>query len=93
MSNLIKVDLSELASIIVSALELDESPEDIIVDAPLFGYNHPDSLGLDSIDALEIALAIAQKYGVQIKADDEKNVEIFSSLTTLASYVESQLPN
>ena len=44
-------------------------------EAPLFG----DGLGLDSIDALELAFAIAQKYGFKLRSDDERNREIFSS--------------
>jgi acyl carrier protein len=64
----------ELASLIVSSLALD---------GPLFG----DGLGLDSIDALEISLEIAKKYGVEIKAEDERNQQIFSSLRSLATFV------
>lgn len=73
----------ELATLIVSALDLDVEPDEIPADGPLFG----DGLGLDSIDALEISLEIAKKYGVEIKAEDERNQQIFSSLRSLAAFV------
>ena len=53
-------------------------PED-----PLFD----DSLGLDSIDALELALAITQKYAIQLKADDKNMQEAFGTLRTLNAYI------
>ena len=78
----------KLAQIIVEALDLEDvKAEEIVPEAPLFGFNDPESLGLDSIDALEISLAIAQNYGVQLKADDENNREIFTSLASLTQYV------
>ena len=81
----------KLAEVLVAALDLEDvSAEDIGVDAPLFGFDTPDSLGLDSIDALEISLAVAQSYGVQLKADDESNRAIFASLRTLCDYIGSQ---
>ena len=52
-------------------------------DAPLFG----DGLGLDSIDALEIAFAVAQKYGFKLRSDDERNGEIFASLNALTRHI------
>lgn len=73
----------ELATLIVSALDLEVTPEEIPLDDPLFG----DGLGLDSIDALEISLEIAKKYGVEIKAEDERNQQIFGSLRSLAAFV------
>ena len=73
----------ELATLIVTALDLDVKPDEIPADGPLFG----DGLGLDSIDALEISLEIAKKYGVEIKAEDERNQQIFSSLRSLAAFV------
>jgi acyl carrier protein len=75
----------ELAELIVSALNLEDvSAGDIDPDAPLFG----DGLGLDSIDALEIALEISKRYGVQIRAEDEENRRIFSSLGSLSAHVQ-----
>ncbi|MEX1994573.1 MAG: phosphopantetheine-binding protein [Steroidobacteraceae bacterium] len=76
-----------LAQLIVSAVNLEDvRPADIDPEAPLFG----DGLGLDSIDALELALEISRRYGVQLRADDEENRRIFSSLRALAAHVESQ---
>ena len=75
---------SELAVLIVSALNLEGvNPADIDPEAPLFGAG----LGLDSIDALELALEISKRYGVQLKAEDEDNKRIFASLRTLAGHV------
>lgn len=77
---------SALAKLIVSALSLEDvDPEQIDVNAPLFGGG----LGLDSIDALELSVVLSREYGVSIKSDDEKNREVFSSLRTLATYVEA----
>ena len=66
----------EIAGLIVEALHLEMPPEEIEPTQALFG----DGLGLDSIDALEIALAVSSKYGFQLKSDDERNEEIFASL-------------
>ncbi|WP_330178273.1 phosphopantetheine-binding protein [Candidatus Vondammii sp. HM_W22] len=75
----------EIAAMIIDTLNLEEvSIDDIDPAAPLFG----DGLGLDSIDALELVLAISQNYGIQVKSDDQQNQQIFSSLATLASFVE-----
>ena len=79
---------SRLAEILVEALDLEDvEPGEIVPQAPLFGLDAPDSLGLDSIDALEISLAIAQNYGVKLKADDENNKSIFASLRSLSDYI------
>lgn len=75
----------EVAGLIVSALNLEIQPEDIALDAPLFG----DGLGLDSIDVLEIALVISKKYGFQLRADNQDNVHIFSSLRHLIEYIQA----
>jgi len=77
----------ELAGLIVAALNLEGvDPAGIDPDAPLFG----DGLGLDSIDALELALEISKRYGVQLKADDEDNKRIFASLRTLTEYIQQR---
>ena len=74
----------ELAELIVEALNLeDRSAEEIMPEDPLFG----DGLGLDSIDALELALAITQKYAIQLKADDQNMKEAFGTLRTLNAYI------
>jgi acyl carrier protein len=74
----------DLARLIVTALSLEVAPEDIAPEAPLFG----DGLGLDSIDALEMALAISKAYGVHLRSDDERNHQIFGSLRSLAAHIE-----
>jgi acyl carrier protein len=76
---------AELARLIVTALTLEVAPEDIRPDAPLFG----EGLGLDSIDALELSLAIGKAYGVQLRSDDARNHQIFASLRSLAAHVEA----
>jgi acyl carrier protein len=76
-----------LAELIVAAVNLEDvRPADVDPEAPLFG----EGLGLDSIDALEIALEISKRYGVQLRADDEENRRIFSSLRALSAHVETQ---
>ena len=75
----------EVAHTIVDALNLEDvRAEDIDPDEPLFR----EGLGLDSIDALEIALAISSKYGFQIRSDDNDNARIFASLRALSRHVE-----
>lgn len=70
--------------LIIDALMLEDvEPAQIGVDAPLFG----DGLGLDSIDALELAIAIDKKFGVKIAAEDERNKEIFRSVASLARHI------
>lgn len=78
--------LAEVAEIIVAALNLEMTPAEIEPDAPLFG----DGLGLDSIDILEVALVVSKRYGFQLKADNEDNVKIFTSLRTLAAHIAAQ---
>jgi len=74
----------ELKELIIESLMLqDMSPEDIDSDAPLL----VDGLGLDSIDVLELAMAIHKRYGIKTKADDAQNREIFASVRNLAGYV------
>jgi len=76
----------ELAQLIVSTLNLETSADDIDPNAPLYR----DGLGLDSIDILEIALALSKKHGVQIRSDDSDNVKIFRSLRSLNEHVQRQ---
>ena len=80
----------ELASLITQALNLDLQADKIDPDMPLYG----EGLGLDSIDILEIALVVAKRYDLQLKADSEENSAIFRSLRHLAHYVaaNSQVP-
>ena len=75
----------ELARLIVESLNLEEvKPEDIEPDAPLFG----EGLGLDSLDMLELSMAVEQKYGVKLRSDDPDNAQIFSSLRQLSGHIE-----
>jgi len=74
-----------LAELIVETLNLEDlNPGDIDPEEALFG----DGLGLDSIDALELALAITQKYAVQLKADNENMQQVFSTLRSLNAFIE-----
>lgn len=75
----------ELAQLLVESLNLQEvDPQGIDPQAPLFNTG----LGLDSIDALELSLAISKRYGVQLRADGEENRKIFASLRALSEYIE-----
>ncbi len=76
-----------LAELIVTAVNLEDvDPAQIDPEAPLFN----DGLGLDSIDALEIALEIGKRYGVQLRADDAENRSVFASLRALSGFIESR---
>ncbi|HEY4371966.1 MAG TPA: phosphopantetheine-binding protein [Burkholderiales bacterium] len=73
-----------LARLIVDTLNLEVKPEEIDPEAPLYG----EGLGLDSIDILEMALAISKTYGVQLRSEDENNRKIFSSLRRLNEHLQ-----
>ena len=73
----------EVAGLLVEALNLDVQPADIDPEAPLYG----EGLGLDSIDILEVALVVSQRYGFQLKSDDADNVRIFRSLSSLTDHI------
>jgi acyl carrier protein len=76
----------EMAKLLVEALNLEDiAAEDIDPNESLFG----DGLGLDSIDALEIALAISQQYGVQMQAEDSNTRNAFSTLASLTEFVQT----
>lgn len=78
----LEVDLKEL---IVESLALEDiAPEEIDTAAPLF----VEGLGLDSIDALELAMALEERFGVKIGEDPEENQRIFTSVQSLAGFVE-----
>ena len=74
----------ELAQLIVTSLNLEVSADEIEPEAPLYG----EGLGLDSIDILELSLAISKTYGVQLKSDDADNNKIFSSLRSLNQHIQ-----
>ena len=74
----------ELAQLIAAATNLDLVPEQIDPTVPLFGQG----LGLDSIDMLEVALAISQRYGFSLRSDDPQARMVFASLRNLAAHIE-----
>lgn len=76
---------AELKGLIVEALALEDiAPDEIETGAPLF----VEGLGLDSIDALELAMALEERFGVKIGEDPEVNQRIFASVASLAAFVE-----
>jgi acyl carrier protein len=75
---------AELKKLIVETLALeDTTPDEIETDAPLFG----EGLGLDSIDALEIAMVLEERYGVTLDDDPESNQRVFESVRSLTAFV------
>ena len=78
----------KLKEVIVESLMLEDvKPDEIESEDALF----VDGLGLDSIDALELAIAIDKEFGVRIKPDDEDNQKVFASVRSLAGYIDSQM--
>ena len=75
--------IQEVAQLMVDALNLEMPAAHIAPDTPLYG----DGLGLDSIDILEVALAVSKRYGFQLRADNEDNAAIYATLRSLANYV------
>ncbi len=73
----------QLAALIVATLRLEMNPDEIVPDEPLFGSG----LGLDSIDALELALAVSRAHGIELRSDDERNFQIFASLASLSRHI------
>ena len=73
-----------LAELIVTTLNLETRPSEIDPEAPLYGAG----LGLDSIDILEIALAVSKSYGIRLRSDDGNNQKIFSSLRSLNQHIQ-----
>ena len=86
MPNLENLEL-EIKQMIIEALDLEDlSHEDIDTEAPLFG----DGLGLDSIDALELGIAIKKKFAVSLEAGDADTRAHFRSVASLADFIRSQ---
>ena len=78
---------AKLKETVVSSLDLEDlTPTDIETDVPLFG----EGLGLDSIDALELGMAVKKAIGITFSSNPAENRQIFRSVKTLADYVESQ---
>jgi acyl carrier protein len=75
--------LREIAGLIVKALNLEVTVDEIDPRAPLY----KEGLGLDSIDILEVALVVSKRYGFKLKEDDQDNVRVFRSLESLAAHV------
>jgi acyl carrier protein len=77
----------KVKEIIVSSLDLEDvSPSDIDTEAPLFG----EGLGLDSIDALELGMAIKREFGIAFSKDPAENKRIFRSVRTLAEHIAGE---
>jgi acyl carrier protein len=83
-SNLQSSPENALAELIVTTLNLEVEPSTIDPMAPLYD----EGLGLDSIDVLEIALAVSKTYGVKLRSDDKNNVAIFTCLRSLSDYIQ-----
>ncbi len=78
---------NELKALIIETLDLEDiSPDDIDTDAPLFG----EGLGLDSVDALELGLALQKRYGLTLEADNQSMRTHFKSIASLAAFVGEQ---
>lgn len=78
----------EIKELIISCLNIEGmSVDDIETEAPLFG----DGLGLDSIDALEIGMAVKSKYGVNLSAENEEMRKHFYSVATLSEFIKSKI--
>ena len=78
---------NELKALIIQTLELEDiTVDDIVTEEPLF----EEGLGLDSIDALEIGLAIQQRYGVEVEEDSEENRIHFASVANLARFISEE---
>ena len=73
----------EVAKLIAEAVNLEQPAAEVDPDIPLFG----EGLGLDSIDVLEIALAVSKRYGFQLRSDDPANRRIFASLRSLSAHI------
>lgn len=79
----------ELKQLIIEALDLEDiTVDDIDTDAALF----VDGLGLDSIDALELGVALQKKYGLTLSADADSNRQHFASIAALARFVAAHRP-
>ncbi|MCK5898226.1 MAG: acyl carrier protein, partial [Methylococcales bacterium] len=77
--------IDELKTLLIEGLHLEDvTSDDIIVTDPLFG----EGLGLDSIDALEIAVLLDRKYGIKITSEDDRNQAIFASLNALVKFID-----
>jgi len=77
----------KIKELIINSLELEDiKPEDIVDSEPLFG----DGLGLDSIDALELGIALKKKFNVKFSAENADNRKNFASVDALAAYITAE---
>ncbi len=83
-SKVLTTEELKLAQLIVSSLNLEIEAAEIDPTAPLYG----EGMGLDSIDILEVALAISKAYGVKLRSDDDLNRKIFTSLRSLSQHIQ-----
>ncbi len=83
-SNALTAEELKLAQLIVSSLNLETRATEIDPTSPLYG----EGMGLDSIDILEVALAVSKAYGVRLRSDDEQNRKIFTSLRSLSQHIQ-----
>ncbi len=86
VSDALNQDEIKLARLIVETLNLAIDVGGLEPETPLYG----DGMGLDSIDILEVALAVSQQYGVILHADDENNTKIFASIRSLSEYIQDK---
>ena len=78
---------NEIKEVIISSLQLEDiKPENIVDSEPLFG----DGLGLDSIDALELGVALKKEFGVKFSAESGENKKNFAYVNALAEYITAQ---
>ena len=84
VSEALNQEEDKLARLIIDTLNLELDLGDLVPETPLYG----EGMGLDSIDILEVALAVSQQYGVTLHADDENNTEIFASIRSLSEYIQ-----
>ncbi len=77
---------NEIKELIIKSLELEDiTPSQIKDEEPLF----VEGLGLDSIDALEIGMALKKKYNIKLSSDKQKNAQYFYSIKTIADFIRS----
>lgn len=78
----------QIKELIVSALELEDiKPESIVDSEPIFG----EGLGLDSIDALELGIALKKKFGIKFSSENAENRKHFASVNSLAAYIVAEI--
>lgn len=81
---------NEIKEVIISSLQLEDiTPADIVDEDPLFG----DGLGLDSIDALELGVALKKKFGIKFSGESAENKKYFASVNALAEYIKNEKEN